>query len=237
MYGENPEISGAASSRSEVENTNAIARRLAQAITFALSVLLILLVAGFDLVQRPVGLAYLILWTALAFATAVFRRPGAPSKHDRTQIVWRTILGVFGFLAIVALGPWEYMHLTGPLPRDGLLAWMGIGLFALGIAINVWAMATLRSLYTVRLSVRADHRLVTSGPYRIVRHPGYFGFVLALPGMGFALGSLAVLAFTVPIVAWIVSRIREEESMLVEQFGDEYRAYQRRTKRLIPFVY
>lgn len=216
---------------------NAVARRLAQAVFFALSVVFILLVGGLEFAQRPVGLAYLVLWVALAFATAVFRRPGAPSTYDRTQIAWRTILGIVGFLAILVLGPWEYTHMTGPLPRDGLLAWSGIALFAIGILINAWAMATLRSLYTVRLSVQADHRLITSGPYRVIRHPGYFGFLLALPGMGLALGSVTILAFTVAILAWLVSRIREEEAMLVEQFGDEYREYQRRTKRLIPFLY
>lgn len=216
---------------------HAVARRAAQAVFFALSVVLILLVAGPGFVQRPVGLAYLVLWVALAVATAVFRRPGAPSKYDRSQIAWRSVLGIFGFLAILVLGPWEYTNMTGPLPRDGLLAWIGIGLFALGVAINAWAMAALRSLYTVRLSVQADHRLVTSGPYRRVRHPGYSGFLLALPGMGLALGSLTMLAFTVAILAWLVERIGKEEAMLVEQFGDEYRAYQRRSKRLIPFLY
>lgn len=215
----------------------AVARRLAQAVFFALSVVLILLVGGLEFAERPVGLAYLVLWVALAVATAVFRRPGTPSKYDRSQIAWRTVLGVFGFAAILVLGPWEYTHMTGPLPRDGLLAWTGIGLFGLGVLINAWAMATLRSLYTVRLSVQEEHRLVTNGPYRIVRHPGYFGFLLALPGMGLALGSLTMLGFTVAILAWLVARIREEEAMLVEQFGDAYREYQRRTRRLIPFLY
>lgn len=212
-------------------------RRAAQAVTFALSVLFILWVAGVEFALRPVGLAYLVLWTVLAFATAVFRRPGAPTKYDRSQIVWRTVLGVVGFATILVLAPWEYTHMSGPIPRDGWVAWVGIALFAAGIAINVWAMATLRAMYTVRLAVQQDHRLVTSGPYRIVRHPGYFGFVLALPGMGLALGSLALLAFTVAILLWLVSRIREEEQMLVEKFGETYRAYQRKTKRLIPLVY
>ena len=216
---------------------NAAARRTVQAVFFALSVVLILLAGGPEFAQRSVGLAFLVLWVLLAVATAAFRRPGAPSRYDRSQIVWRSVLGIWAFVALLILGPWEYTHLTGPLPRDGLLAWIGIGLFAVGILINAWAMAVLRSLYTVRLSVQPDHRLVTSGPYRVVRHPGYFGFLLALPGMGFALGSLSILVFAVLILGWIITRIREEEGMLVEQFGDAYREYQSRTKRLIPFLY
>lgn len=216
---------------------DATTRRAAQAITFALSILFILWVAGVEFALRPVGLAYLALWTALALATAIYRRPGAPSKHDRSQAIWRSVLGMVGFAVILVLGPWEYTHLSGPIPRDGLVAWAGILLFAGGIAINIWAMATLRAMYTVRLDIQEGHKLVTDGPYRIVRHPGYFGFLLALPGMGLALGSLTLLAFTVAIVVWIVYRVRDEEAMLIERFGDEYRAYQRRTKRLIPSVY
>jgi len=55
--------------------------------------------------------------------------------------------------------------------------------------------------------------------------------------MGLALGSLAILAFVPFILAWLVARIRDEEGMLVTEFGEAYRDYQRRTKRLIPFLY
>lgn len=216
---------------------DAKARRMAQAIVFALSVGLILLVGGLEFLQRPVGLAFLVLWTALAIATAALRLPGSPSTYDRRQIAPRAVLGILGFLALLVIGPWEYTHLSGPIPRDGLLAWFGIVLFGIGLGLNVWAMWVLHGLYTIRLSVREEHRLVTHGPYRIVRHPGYFGFVLALPGMGLALGSLAILAFVPFLIAWLVVRIQDEEAMLVAEFGEAYRAYQRRTKRLIPFLY
>ena len=236
-YGGNPEIGGGDCSARESASVDATVRRLAQGIFFALSIALILLAAGLEFAQRPVGLAFLVLWIALAVATAAFRQPGTRSAYDRGQLPYLALLGVFAFLALLVVGPWEYTHLSGPLPRDGGLAWAGIALFAVGVGINAWAMATLRGLYTVRLSVQEGHRLVTAGPYRIVRHPGYFGFLLILPGMGLALGSLAILAFVVPIVAWLVVRIRTEEAMLVTEFGEAYRSYQRRTKRLIPFLY
>jgi protein-S-isoprenylcysteine O-methyltransferase Ste14 len=216
---------------------DAKAKRLAQAIFFTLSIGLILLVGGLEFLQRPVGLAFLILWTVLGVATAALRQLGTPSRYDRRQVAPRAVLGIFGFLALLVVGPWEYTHLSGPLPRDGVLAWVGIVLLAVGIGLNTWAMSALRELYTVRLSVQEGHRLVTDGPYRIVRHPGYSGSLLIFPGMGLALGSLAILAFVPPMVAWIVVRIRDEEAMLVTEFGEAYRSYQRRTKRLIPLLY
>lgn len=210
---------------------------MAQGIVFGLSVGLIIFVGGPEFLTRPVGLAFLILWTALAVATAAFRQPGTASTYDRRQVGFRTVLGIFGFLVLLVVGPWEYTHLSGPLPRDGALAWIGIALFAVGVGLNSWAMWALRGLYMIRLSVKEGHRLVTDGPYQIVRHPGYLGFVLALPGMGLALGSLAILVLVPLIVAWLVVRIRDEEAMLIAEFGEAYRSYQRRTRRLIPFLY
>ncbi len=212
-------------------------RRVAQAFFLALSVGLILLAGGLEFVMRPVGLAFVVIWLALAAATAALRLPGKRSVYDRRQVVARAVLGVVGFLGLLAVGPWEYTHLSGPLPRDGVLAWIGIALFAAGTFLYAWAMWSLHGQFTIRLSVKPGDRLVTTGPYRFVRHPGYSGFVLALPGMTLALGSLAILALTVLLVAWIVTRIRDEEAMLVAEFGDAYRAYQTRTKRLIPFLY
>lgn len=213
------------------------ARHVAQAIVFAASVGIILLAAGFEFVQRPVGVAFLMLWLGLGVATAALRLPGAPSTHDRRQVAPRAILGIGGFLALIVVGPWEYVHLSGPLPRDGALAWTGIALFAVGLMINVWAMWALRGLYTIRLGVQESHRLITEGPYRIVRHPGYFGFALALPGIGLALASLAIFVFVPFLLGWLVFRIRDEEVMLVTEFGEAYRTYQRRTKLLIPLLY
>lgn len=230
-------ISGKAAGLWGIAGLDTKVRRVAQSVVFALSVVLIVTVGGLEFVRRPVGVAFLVLWTSLGVATAAFRLPGTRSTFDRRQVAPRSILGILGFLALLIVGPWEYTHLSGPIPRDGVLAWIGIALFAIGLVLNAWAMRALHGLYTIRLSIKEGHRLVTSGPYRIVRHPGYLSFVLVLPGMGLALGSVAILAYLPAILAWLILRMRDEEAMLVTEFGEAYRDYQRRTKRLIPFVY
>jgi len=78
---------------------------------------------------------------------------------------------------------------------------------------------------------------VTTGPYRLVRHPGYLGFILSVMGIALALGSLAALACEIIAVGFILWRIRREEAMLAERFGEEYRQYARKTRRLVPFIY
>jgi protein-S-isoprenylcysteine O-methyltransferase Ste14 len=77
-------------------------------------------------------------------------------------------------------------------------------LFAAGIILQSAAMWTLRGFYTVRLGVKSGQRLVTTGPYRRVRHPGYLSYIISILGIGLALSSLIVLGLVIPVVLFIV---------------------------------
>jgi protein-S-isoprenylcysteine O-methyltransferase Ste14 len=133
--------------------------------------------------------------------------------------------------------PWEYAHFTGPIPRDGMLAWVGLALFALGALLGAWAMRTLSGFYTMRLNVTSGQMLVTTGPYAVVRNPGYLGNILALLGTSFALSSLVGIFLTLVAVVGLAIRIRREERMLLAEFGDRFRAYAQHTHRLVPLIY
>ena len=92
--------------------------------------------------------------------------------------------------------------------------------------------------WSVTLEVREQHRLVTHGVYRRIRHPMYTSFFL------YAVGQLLVLpnwvagpSYLVPFVILFACRVRAEEEMMREQFGDEYVAYMTRTKRLVPGIW
>lgn len=188
-------------------------------------------------IQKPVGATYLILWVLWWLVIAVGRRRGVRSPYDRSQ---RAImaLGVLVLLGLVVVPPWEYARFSGPIPRDGPLAWVGLFLFAVGIALQVAAFWALRGFYTSRLGVQPGHHLVTSGPYRFVRHPGYSSNLLCLAGMGLALSSLVALGLTALVVLLVSWRVKHEEEMLVTEFGEEYQAYKQQAKwRLVPLIY
>ena len=88
------------------------------------------------------------------------------------------------------------------------------------------------------MSISAEHKLVDSGPYSYIRHPTYAGALLAFVGLGLCFGNwLTILFLTVPIIGAFLWRIRIEESALADALGEDYRAYMRRTKRLIPWLY
>ncbi len=116
--------------------------------------------------------------------------------------------------------------------------WVGVGMLAAGLALRAWGMAVLGRFYTRTLRVVSDQRVVTEGPYRLIRHPGYAGSILVWTGYCLGCGSWIALAAVAALMfvayGW---RIRSEEQMLVASLGSDYVAYQRRTARLVPFVY
>jgi protein-S-isoprenylcysteine O-methyltransferase len=114
----------------------------------------------------------------------------------------------------------------------------GTALVALGIALRLWAARALGSFFTRSIVIREGHRVVTSGPYRIVRHPGYAGILMSLVGLALTLGNwLGVLLVIVGFFAGNVPRIAAEERALEEHLGEQYRDFERARKRLIPGIW
>jgi protein-S-isoprenylcysteine O-methyltransferase Ste14 len=129
--------------------------------------------------------------------------------------------------------------ITHPETRHRLSAWniVGLCLFIVGLSIAIVAAFTLKRCYSSTLVTREDHQLITHGVYRFARHPLYFGVLIAIMGAPVYAPSLSgflILSLLIPIFLF---RIKREEEMLTECFGDEYRAYRRSTKKLIPFLY
>ena len=113
----------------------------------------------------------------------------------------------------------------------------GLSLFIVGLSIAIVAAWTLKRFYASTLVTREDHQLITHGVYRLARHPLYLGVLIAIMGVPVNAPSLygfLILSLLIPIFLF---RIKMEEDMLTEHFGDEYQAYRKVTKKLIPFLY
>jgi len=204
--------------------------------TAAFSAIVVVAGGGVAFIQRPVGALYLVFWILWCLVTALGRQRGVLSAYDKSQRSFAALGGPI-FLGLIVVAPWEYSNFAGPIPRDGPLAWVGLALLALGVVLQAAAMWALHGLYTYRLGVQPRHRLVVSGLYRFVRHPGYSGSILSMTGIGLALSSLIALGLEILFVPLLLRRIEREEEMLLAEFGEEYRTYMRTTKRLIPLVY
>lgn len=120
--------------------------------------------------------------------------------------------------------------------RSPEAALIGLIVVAIGLAFAVWARLHLGTNWSGEVTIKKDHELVQSGPYRLVRHPIYTGLTLALLGTAVALGEWRGLLAVIIAAASFWWKLNLEERWMMEIFGDEYRQYQSRTAALIPFL-
>jgi protein-S-isoprenylcysteine O-methyltransferase Ste14 len=123
-------------------------------------------------------------------------------------------------------------------PIDLIGGFSALAVMLFGLGLRIWAAVTLGKYYTTTLMIAEDHKVISIGPYARVRHPGYLGEILMWLGLGVLSSNLIIVFFfTVMFVIVYLYRISVEERMLVKEFSDDYVRYQRRTRKLIPFIY
>jgi protein-S-isoprenylcysteine O-methyltransferase Ste14 len=141
-------------------------------------------------------------------------------------------------LAILA-GVVVLLRLTQPVgyaaTHDPWLKGVGLALFALGLALAVWARVYLGRNWGTPMTRKADPDLVTTGPYRAIRHPIYSGVILAMAGTAVAV-SLNWLVVAVVMGAYFVYSAVNEERYMAERFPGTYPGYKRSAKMLVPCV-
>lgn len=157
----------------------------------------------------------------------------------QTLLCFRRIALEFGFWA--SLGNLDVLKRSLdflPLPTSDGLFLGGTFLFIIGTALRVWSVITLGKFFTFEIGIRNSHSIIEKGPYRWIRHPSYtgYGVMLIASSFIFASGLQLIIVFVGPILFFIL-RIRNEERMLTNYFGEQYKSYMKRTKRLVPFIY
>jgi len=172
-----------------------------------------------------------IYYTCLAMqADTNFFRP----RSDLRQLVF----GILGFLNIVptviyVVAPKWLVWAAVPLLTSW--RWFGVGLGLVGIFLLLWVHHTLGKNFSVPGVIKECQSFVTAGPYRWARHPMYTAlFLVTIVYFLISANWLIGLVWIGWIVGTVTSMIRDEEAALIERFGDEYRAYMRRTGCFLP---
>jgi protein-S-isoprenylcysteine O-methyltransferase len=146
-----------------------------------------------------------------------------------TQIIWSVYI-----MQLLAVCEAAYLRFPDSMQWNTTTTISLISIL-LGLALRSWAVFTLGKFFTMHLSVQNGHKLISSGPYKFIRHPSYTGAFFIYVGMPMFLHSwisLVAAAIVLPI-AWH-RRIYYEEKMLAQELGEEYVAYCKSVKKVIP---
>lgn len=143
---------------------------------------------------------------------------------------------VAGTLAINAFTAVELLA-SGREIRPAFVA-AGAAMLVLRAVIKFWSVRTLSGFWSAEIEIREDHRLVTTGPYSVVRHPAYVANIIEAAAYPVIAGSAPALAAMIALVVpATIIRIRAEEGELGRKFGSRFSEYRRGTSALIPFVW
>ena len=161
-----------------------------------------------------------IVWYAVELRNAFIdrRRPPARLALDGRSY-WLIVALFYAVVGITYAGRAVELAIV-----EGRAQYLGLCLMLLGIALRQWAILTLGSYWSLRTVVQVDHRLVTGGPFRRLRHPAYLGSALTLVGFPLAMGTLFGTVFSLLLsVAAFSYRVGIEERLLLAAFGRQYR--------------
>jgi protein-S-isoprenylcysteine O-methyltransferase Ste14 len=162
--------------------------------------------------------------------------PVVRSKKGRLEIVLLTIAWVAFFLPLIWVATPAFEFADYPLYPIPLIA--GTLCLALGLWLFHRSHRDLGTNWSITLELREKHQLITHGVYRWVRHPMYLAILVYSVGQALILPNwLAGPSYGVAMILLFAFRVGPEERMMLEEFGEDYKAYMATTKRLVPGIW
>lgn len=191
---------------------------------------------------HPIGILYLLTLLGWYLTEIVQLLRQQQWRKDAARVrapgFWLAFCGCVAVtIAVFVFAP--AIAPAAEIGHAGVAFVIGMVMLVTGAAIRIWAFQALGRYFTFTVKVSPDQPVVAAGPYRLIRHPGYAGGLLATTGLGVLYGNwLSVATIAILWTALISWRIHaEERALLTGVGGDRYRAYAATRKRLIPLVW
>ena len=178
-----------------------------------------------------VWIGFFLYWQVMSADVKATKRiePAASRIIRATLFLLAILLMAYDRIPV----PWLYRQLYA---QGALAFWVGAGITVAGLGFAVWARRHIGRNWSRSVTLKEDHELITSGPYRFVRHPIYTGILTGVVGSAIALAQVrgVITVVTIAILMWL--KLRREERFMREHFGEKYDAYVQRVAALVPFV-
>jgi protein-S-isoprenylcysteine O-methyltransferase Ste14 len=180
---------------------------------------------------RACWLIFALIWLAAAFTSkrSVYR-------ESRWQRLRYSLLLFAGCILLWRGYRYGYPLDLRVVPANDFIACASAILCVAGLLFCFWARATLGRNWSGTITLKEGHELIVRGPYRMVRHPIYTGLLAMLIANAMLVGHIAGILGTILAFVSLWIKLNHEEDVMVQQFGNDYVTYQRRAKRIVPFI-
>ncbi len=156
------------------------------------------------------------------------------TSNDKSSLWWLYVLITLGYALSFAIGATK----IGRIYTWNTIFVVGMAVFVIGFIIRIHSLLTLKQFFTYSVARVENHKIIETGLYKFIRHPGYLGQLIIFIGISILISNwLSILFMMIPITLGYLNRMKVEERFMLEQLGEDYLNYRARTKRLIPMVY
>jgi len=183
-----------------------------------------------------IAAGWVIFWLYWIISATRTKKNASSNSYVRRFIGVRIVILIFVIVALhLSAGARRSLGKIPLVQNNHALIVTGLVLFVSGLSLAIWARLYLGKNWGMPMSLKQDPELVTSGPYRLIRHPIYSGFLLALLGSALAI-SLYWLIILVFAGGYFIYSAFIEDRIMLHQFPKTYPSYKAKTRMLIPFV-
>lgn len=162
------------------------------------------------------------------------RKTKSTNSSDKRSLWWLYGLITVGYTLSFSIGATK----IGRIYYWNTFFAIGMALFVIGLMIRIHSIQTLKQYFTYSVGKVENQKIIDTGLYKYIRHPGYLGQLIIFLGISISISNwLSIILMMTPVTLGYLNRIKIEERFMMEQMGENYLNYQNRTKRLIPKIY
>ncbi|MDP2983653.1 MAG: isoprenylcysteine carboxylmethyltransferase family protein [Candidatus Latescibacter sp.] len=181
-----------------------------------------------------IGFSYLYGFFEVFMNLRQRRKSTVTASSDKGSLSLLYILITLGYVLSFSIGATK----IGRIYHWDTFFAIGIVLILIGLVIRIQSILILKQYFTYSVAKVENHKLIETGLYKRIRHPGYLGQLIIFIGISTSLSNwLSILLMIIPIIIGYIYRIKVEERFMIEQTGEIYLNYQKRTNRIIPMIY
>lgn len=191
--------------------------------------------------ENPARIAFVLVLFALQVFSLIYNPQVGKNQENRKSGAPRSkldliLIQVFS-LAIVILAPLSDGRSIGVLNIEDTIRYVGLLITIPGFVLMQAGEKYLAKQFSIEVTLQKDHKLIQSGPYKVIRHPRYLGILVFFTGISLTFRSLLGIMLVIVLSAVLVWRVFAEEKMMHQEFGKEWEAYRAKTWRLIPYLF
>ena len=191
--------------------------------------------------ENPARIAFVLVLFALQVFSLIYNpqvgRNQENRKSDAPSSKLDLILIQIFSLAVVILAPFSDGRSIGILHVENTIRYIGLFIAIPGFVLMQAGEKYLAKQFSIEVTLQKDHKLIQSGPYKVIRHPRYLGILIFFTGISLTFRSLLGIFIVLALAGVLIWRVFAEEKMMREEFGKEWKEYQSKTWRLIPYIF